>query len=308
MLYRLRQKAHRQYFGWRTRRIDSTPPLPTNPEGRCTVHTMLSARDVSLYIPAIKSLIRFCPGVAVTVHSDGTLTREHYETVARHVLGVRFVEANEADVLARRSLGADSYLYRWRSHDASWRRVIDTELWCKSPKRLIIDPDVVVTRTPEELLDWIEGGSGPFLFGQPPTPGVDIDGDPLFIQTQFRTRIAQIGSRLGMPSVFPQGSTSGFYGCESELALDRVEHVLKGCEAEGLPMAQWGSEQCTVIYLLESAGAKHLAANHYLNYDPTCDPLIPDARAVHFYGTYRYHGRLYPKLAAKVAKELQPSL
>ncbi len=302
MFYRLRQALHQKYFRWRTRRILHTPPLPCNPNGTCSVHTMLSRRDMPMYLPAIKSFLRYCPAVAVFVHSDGSLDEQSARLVQHHVPGIRVLMTNETDERARQVLGADSYLFRQRSHDASWRRLVDTELWCTTPKRLIIDSDVIVLKRPDEVLAWIDSGTGALLFGQPPDQP-PAAGDR-HVQTIFREKLAQVAKRVGLPERFPQGTTAGFYGCERELPLDRVEHVLRGCEAEGLPMKQWGADQCVVIYLLEASGAARLSPRHYINYDPSCDSLVPEAHVIHFYGTHRYHRHLYTRLVAKVAAEL----
>ena len=307
MMYRLRQKMHRGWFRLRTRKIDATPPLPCDPAAPCELHTMLSARDVPLYLPAVKSLLRFCRRIAVVVHSDGSLGGQDVEKLRRHVPGLRVVLPAEADDRARQVLGADSYLFGWRGHDASWRRVLDTELWCDTPKRIIMDADVIVPRRPDEILAWVEGGSGAFLFGQPPAvdPLTLPANGPKLVQTVYRERLPGLAKRLGLPADFPQGATSGFYGCgRQELTLGRIEQALRAGEAEGVPMMEWGSEQCTVIYLLAASGARRLGPRHYVNYDPDCLPLMGGVHAAHFYGTYRYHRHLYTRLAAGVVSEL----
>jgi hypothetical protein len=307
MFYRLTQALHRGYFRFHTGRVRATPPLPCDPAAACELHTMLSARDVDLYLPAVKSFLRFHAQVAVVVHSDGSLDETTVALLRQHVPGVRIVLPAEADERARQALGADSFLFRWRGHDASWRRVIDTELWCQTPKRIIMDADVIVLRRPDEIIAWIEDGPGAFLFGQPPDPAVNGHAAPAgrkLVQTIFREKTPQLARRLELPAAFPQGATSGFYGCGWELALDRIEQAIRAGEAEGIPMAEWGSEQCVVIYLLAAAGARRLNPRHYLNYDPGCTPLLAEAHAVHFYGTYRYYRHLYTRLAGEVVSGL----
>jgi hypothetical protein len=202
-------------------------------------------------------------------------------------------------------LGENSYLFRWRAHDASWRRLVDTELWCKTSKRIILDSDVIVLRRPDEVISWIENGKGGMLFGQPPE-NVAPETGPKHVQTLFREKLPEVAPRLGLPARFPQGTTAGFYGCARELPLNRVEQVLRACEDAGLPMNQWGADQCCVIYLLEASGATRLSPKHYLNFDPSVMPLVPAAHVLHFYGTYRYYRHLYTRLAARMATELTP--
>lgn len=308
MLYRLRQWAHRKAFRWSTRAIDATPPLACNPRAACAIHTMLSERDVPMYLPAIKSLLRFHRDLAVVVHSDGSLTRSAGVALQRHVPGIRLIDRAEADAGASSALAERPYLRRWRVHDASWLRVIDTELFCTTGRRIIMDADVITIRRPDEIIAWIEGdGPGGFLFGQPPDRElVSRPGRP-HVQTIFRHSIAGIAARLGLPAFFPQGATSGFYGCDRVLSLDRIEAVLQAGEAEGVPMQEWGSEQCIVIYLLAATGARRLDPRRYLNFDPTARPHVEAAACIHFYGTYRYYRRIYPDLVLRVSREILAS-
>src|SRR5262249_26051230 len=141
MLYRFRQALHRGYFRLRTRGIHATPPLPCDPAAPCELHTMLSARDLPMYLPAVKSFLRFRPRLLVVVPTVGTPVAPVLDVLPPHAPGVRLVLPAEADARARDVLGADSFLFRWRCHDVSWRRVIDTELWCEASKRIIMDAD-----------------------------------------------------------------------------------------------------------------------------------------------------------------------
>src|SRR5262249_35105820 len=160
---------------------------------------------------------------------------------------------------------------------------------CPTPKRIIMDSDILTVRRPEEVLAWIDGGPGAFLFGQPakseriaqPAPG-----ERKVVQTVFREKLGPLAAAAGLPAEFPQGETSGFYGCGSELSLDRVEKVIRAGESVGIPMEEWGSEQCLVLYLLATSGARRLSGRHYVNYDPGCYDGIGDVHVAHFYGTH----------------------
>jgi hypothetical protein len=309
MFDRLRSALHVSWFQFRTRAVHGSPPTPCDPEAPCTVHTMLSARDLHLYLVAVQSLLRFRPAMAIAVHSDGTLTASHEQTLKRHVPGLRFIAAEEANEHARKVLGADSFLFRWRDVDAAYRRVIDTELWCSTPRRIIMDADVLVLRRPDEVIDWAANGSKGFLLGQPPAG--EPPGSPSgrkHVQTVFREKLPQIAKRLSLPDTFPQGTTGGFYGCTGkELALERIETAIEAAEAEGVPMNEWGGDQAMLIYLLAAAGATRLGPRRYINFDPTCVPFLDEVCVSHFYGTFRYYRHLYTRLAAGVVAGLLAS-
>src|SRR5262249_55647883 len=145
-----------------------------DPAAGCEVHTMLGARDLQLYLLAIKSLLRFYRSVGVVIHSDGTLTPRMEAALRHHVPGCRLITPEVADARAREVLGADSFLAGWRRTDVAYRRLIDTELHGAAPKRIILDADILVLRRPEELVRWIEQGEAPFVMGQPPPGGTAL--------------------------------------------------------------------------------------------------------------------------------------
>jgi hypothetical protein len=114
---------------------------------------MLGHAELQMYLVAIKSFLRFRPQSRVTAHSDGSLSPNDEALLRQHVPGIRVIERVEANERAKKEL--NSYLAEWRSRDASWRRVIDTELWCETPRRMIIDSDILTIRKPDAVLDWI---------------------------------------------------------------------------------------------------------------------------------------------------------
>ncbi len=300
MLYRLRNALQYRRFAHSTRALASRP-LSCDPAALCQVHTMLTRRDVPMYLVAIKSLLRHYAKVAVVIHSDGTLTEGDAALLKRHVPGAVVIMAAEADARAAREIGDGSYLARWRSIDASWRRLVDTELWCTAPKRLIMDADVLVLQPPTHVVEWIENGAQPLLLGQPP---VKVDAaapirDP-HIQQIFISRLAEIGDQLQLGSAFLDGTTGGFYGCMGQLRLAPIEQLLRVTTGLGIPMQQWGGEQCTVIYLLSAAGGRRLPPAAYFNYAPKYESSLREAHVVHFYGTHRFHNGHYRSLGAAV--------
>jgi hypothetical protein len=305
MFYRLKNWLNYTAFSYRTRAISQSPPLACDPAAGCEVHTMLGRRDLPLYLVAIKSLLRFYRSVGVVVHSDGTLDARAEAALRHHVPGCRLITPGPADGRAREALAGRPLLARYRALDASYRRLIDTELHSAAPKRIILDADILVLRRPDEMIDWIEQGETPFLMGQPPGggPGTPAPGRR-HVQDLFRDKLDELGKALGFPSVFLAGSTSACYGCSRELSLDVLERVIGRAEALGVPMQRWGGEQATVVYLLSLAGPRHLDVNRYINYDPRYAATVADMVLVHFYGTHRFHQNLYPRLAAKVAAGL----
>jgi len=150
-------------------------------------------------------------------------------------------------------------------------------------------------------------GQVPLLFGQPPShQAAEIfSAGKKHIQTVFRENVGAISSRLRLPDQFPQGATGGFYGCVgTELSLPAVEKLFRVCLDLGIPMSEWGGEQCTVIYLLGAAGAFRLAPDKYLNFEPNLEDKIDSAHVVHFLGFCRFYKNLYTKYASQLVRAL----
>ena len=155
-------------------------------------------------------------------------------------------------------LDRDSVLYKWRMLDASYKRLVDTELHSRATARIIMDADILVVNRPDEVIDWIQMMGKPFLLGQPPerSPIPTTGQSPRHMQDVFKQKLAALNEAVGVPVDFLDGSTSGFYGCTSGLDLDLVQKVLSACIGLNIPMFEWGGEQCLVIYLLSLAGAR----------------------------------------------------
>jgi hypothetical protein len=265
---------------------------------------MLSAHDVPMYLVAVKSLLRFYPSLAIVVHSDGTLRARDEELVRHHVPECKVVDVKAADERARRHLGESSFLWNVRNFDAAYRRLVDTELWNDSCKRIIMDSDVIVLKNPVELISWIEDGATPFLMGQPPKPPTNGVVRSTHVQPIFKARVDEIAAVIGRPAAFLDGGTGGFYGCSRELALDRVEPLLRACIDLDIPIRIWGGDQCAIIYMLSSCGAIRLDSERYMNFGPDCVDKVEGATLLHFYGTYRFLGNVYPDLSNRVITEL----
>jgi len=310
MFYRLRKRLNNFRFKLSASGIFSTPPTPCNPEAACTIHTMLGQSDLLMYLLAIKSFLRFRPRARVFAHSDGSLNSEDEILLSNHIPGIRLIGAREADERAKKA--ATAYLAEWRGRDASWRRVIDTELWCETPRRMIIDSDILTVRSPDAVLDWIDGGGGtrPLMFGSTdakPAGAIPAGVGKRHIQNIFRERLAQFAQEAGGPPEFYQGGTSGYYGCTRELSLAEIERLIRAGVAAGVPMAEWGGEQCLVVYVLSTSDPIRLDVRKYFNFSHEAMDRLNEVAVAHFYGTFRFYRGVYHRLAANAVRELKHS-
>jgi hypothetical protein len=308
MLFQLRSALAYRYFEYRTRGIDRTPPLTSDAASPCEVHTMLGARDVTMYLLAIKSLLTHVPGLSVVVHSDGSLGDADMSRLRRHVTNLKIIDHAAADEAAGRALADFPLLKRWRLHDAAYRRLVDVEIWRRAPRVIILDSDVITNEHPREVAAWARAGERPFMLGQAaknPTPEPGSSPPAMaHVQVQFLAQVPELSRMLQTKALFIQGGTAGFCGYLRELSLERTQTALAAALDLGLPMHQWGGDQCLVIYLLSTAGAERLPGDRYLNFDPSVREAAEGASIIHFYGTHRFHGLVYPRLAAAAVRTM----
>jgi hypothetical protein len=195
-------------------------------------------------------------------------------------------------------------LLEWRAVDAAYRRLIDVELCRRAERVIILDSDVLTNAHPQEIADWARRGRKSFLLGQAPTlqaPPVAPSSSE-HVQSTFLRKVPDLSRLLGNEPIFLQGTTAGFCGYSHEISLARVEAVLKAALALGLPMAQWGGDQCLVIYLLSVSGAERLDGRKYINFDPAVRAAAQTASIIHFFGTHRFYRLVYPRLAAAAVR------
>ncbi len=114
---------------------------------------------------------------------------------------------------------------------------------------------------------------------------------------------------MDRPRTFLQGTLrqcSPFWPHSRELDFETIGKLLRvDRPSAGCRLTQWGGEQCTVIYLLSSAGGSPLHPGRYFNFSgPSSSPRLPGAAIVHFFGTDRLYQGIYPRAAQTVVEGL----
>src|SRR5204863_4556305 len=93
---------------WIFRGVLTTPAVAADRSSPVVLYTVLHGHGVRPYLLAVKSFLRFCPGLDVVVQSDGTLDDASVETIRRHVVDVRIIGRAETDAFLRDWLGGVS--------------------------------------------------------------------------------------------------------------------------------------------------------------------------------------------------------
>ena len=281
---------------------------------------MVSHHDLQAYLIAIKSILRFDQRFAVTVFDDGTLNEDDRKLLEYHIPNHRFIETSTADAFAEKELGISSRLYRQRKVYLSWRRLIDMQLFRRTPKTINLDTDVLAISNPTALFEWANESSTPFVLGQcngpettdkingilPPErfDNIPTSSEEKNIQTVFLGHLTELCRRMDRPVRFLDGACAGVHGFNDELTLEDIDQLLRHCHDLKIPLNLWGGEQSTVLFLLSTKGAERLPSDTNFNFFPNRMSSLSSAELVHFIGLYRYHRFAYANLARKIIKSL----
>ena len=126
-------------------------------------------------------------------------------------------------IVASEMLDGESIIYKLRCLDASYRRLVDTELHSQAVARIIMDADILVVNRPDEVIDWIRVVGKPFLLGQPPayssTPATDQP--PRHMQDVFKQNLAALNEAVCAPIAFWMVPRVGSMAAPANLASTR---------------------------------------------------------------------------------------
>jgi hypothetical protein len=129
------------------------------------IHTLLTSRDVSMYLWAIRSLLHYseikCP---VIVHDDGKLTAEDYATLQESLPGIKIISRQEADLLIELKLKEFPKCLEYRQQNILTLKMFDFNLLSKAKKILSFDSDILFFRQPAEIMQNINSGNSEVIY------------------------------------------------------------------------------------------------------------------------------------------------
>lgn len=268
------------------RSVLTTPPIKCNPDAAVEYISLICHRDVSIYILATKSFLRFYSDVSVVVHNDGTLTQRDIEVLQHHIPGLRVISRREADDRVAAEVSS-SLLKNIRKNDVSFIKLIDVNLFSRK-RKIVADSDLLFLKRPSEVIQWIETANVEAFHHVNPNAN-----------KRFKSHLASWNEQLNM-SMESLDYCSGFIGYGKTFALAEVENVIKMLMEAG---EGWGLEQCAYAFLLGDI-SRELPTEKYLAV--MNDPREEDVQAaamVHFVGKLKHSQYLH--LGRKVVRELK---
>jgi len=146
------------------KKILQTRSFTLDPAADVEVHSLISSRDLGVYLLAIKSLLRFSCGFKVVVHDDGSLTERDKDVLRQHVQGIKIIDRSFADkVILQKYSGQEASLFL-REQTPNFMQVMDYFVLSESKKVIGMDSDVLFFQYPQALMDWVNGHEEVILY------------------------------------------------------------------------------------------------------------------------------------------------
>ncbi len=149
----------------------ATPARRCNPSARVELHTLTAHHHVSMYITAVKSLLRYYDDLAVVVHDDGSLDATDAAHLGEHVNGVRIIDRASADAEMDARLAGSPRSRQLRARVVNALEVFDNILLARTERLVNMNSDVLFLSEPAELIAWLARDDSTIAGVYEETPG-----------------------------------------------------------------------------------------------------------------------------------------
>jgi hypothetical protein len=287
-------------FARTARRVFATPPMPAG-TGEAVLFSLVSARDLAMYLLAAKSVLRALPHLRVAVLDDGSLGAEGHGALMRHLHGIRILQRSE---VATGSV----------PRDFTWERMFCSIALSKDHYVVQMDSDTIALGSLSDVGTAVASGRAFILAARENPRFGPLPSAVAWAATNPSNHIQMVSERAmgGLPGAqaltYVRGS-SGFYGFpRATVTAEQAENLfLRMNKLTGGRFIEYGSEQFAANFLIANIpGAMPLPWPAYAVYDARPD-VTADPAFLHFIGTYRYHGDVYARAAARVLATLDGS-
>jgi len=300
-----------RYHKWRYRKplekvlvgFSELPPMPCEPNASVELHMLTCIHDLDMAVASLKSLLRFRPQLAVVIHGDSTLTKEHAVFLETQIPGCRVILLDQANrwfadhqgladmrsrIPDRFTLGAG-----YERQRAAWAlKVLDFHALSQTDRIIVLDSDTLFINRPVELFDWIESGHQQAFYSVPYGPNFRLSAEQC--QDSF-------------PGLqYPEKFNGGLFGYSKiQVSTDLITGVMaRLMENRELPI--YGDE-CIWRLILAHVPADALPFSSYplvTNAKPETRQLVDldNARYVHF--ILKHRGGFYAQIARRVLAEM----
>ena len=298
-LYKLRERLKRRWFSFWCRGILSTPPLPqSNGDAQFVTVSMVSHRDLMMYLVAVKSFHHWLGGGRVVILNDGSLTPQDLALLDTHLAPARIVRLNEVEH-GRCPTGG------------CWERLLLIADYVADHYVIQVDSDTVTLDSLPEVLAAI-GENRSFTLGTGMGRQITTMTEVCTVMKAYKDDHIQVIAEQSFSGLRDYRTLKYVRGCAgfagfaagsfSRARVEAFSGEMTGILGER--WRQWGSEQVASNFIVaNSPCAGVLPHPRYMNFAP--DIPYEGSAFLHFIGTHRFKNNVYVRKAADVIRQLK---
>lgn len=300
LLHRLRGSLGRWRHFRSCRHVLDLPPLEIR-EAPLSFVSMVSHRDLVMYLVAIRSLYAQIGEGAITIIDDGSLTAADAEILRRLLGRPQIIRADQIDTGACPRGG-------------TWERLLHILDLSSSRYLIQLDSDTLTLAPVDEVINAYRSNRSFSLATRQGRQLVTLDEASRAAQCSRSQRVQIVAesslSRLpgfgGCRYVRGCSAFAGFgKGAFTRAQAERLSHAMT--ETIGAKWREWGSEQVTSNLAIASAvDPLLLPYPRYATYDPSVN--TDDSVFLHFIGTHRFRSDVYLRKSQDVVSRLFRSI
>lgn len=138
-------------------KILETRSIKCNPRSKVELHVVSGHFHLTMYLLAVKSLLRFYNDISVVVHDgDDSFTKTDIYLLKKHIKGIKIIKRSVADKKMKLMLKDFPRIKRYRSMVVNSFELIDNLAFAKTRRIITMNSDVLFLKKPTELINWIK--------------------------------------------------------------------------------------------------------------------------------------------------------
>ena len=296
MLGGLRDRLDRRLHDLRCRGILATPPLAIRP-APLAFCSLVSQRDLIMYLVAIKSVYRQVGEGTIHVINDGSLTADGIAALNHHLGDPVIVPIASVDTGACPRGGC-------------WERLLHILDLSRDRYVIQVDSDIVARRAMAEVTQSYRANRS-FTLGTRIGQRIISTAEASANVAASTTEHIQITAERALAGLGEAETRRYVRGCAgfAGFAAGAVSRAAAAAFSQGMQAqigprwSTWGTEQVASNYLIANApDALVLPWPRYASYYP--EVSIPDADLVHFLNQHRFEGGHYARESRAVISAL----
>jgi hypothetical protein len=288
MMFRIQRAIHQTRFDFYCRDILNTAPVKVAAGGLAVV-SMVSRRDVLMYLAAIKSFLLELGEGHPIILNDGSLQTSQIQLLEAHLPAASFVRVPDVDTGGGPQGGC-------------WERLFTIIDLINDRYVVQLDSDTLTYGSIAEVKECYRDNASFTLGTSAGRSFVSLTESARMAQ-QLTSRHVQVIAERAFDSL-PDGGdkcyvrgSAGFAGfaraCFQRLKLEEFSAQME--KLTGPRWREWGSEQVASNYVVaNSPSARVLPYPKYACFDPRINPT--DSAFLHFVGPHRYARGVYRRM------------